>query len=87
MVFTKPGSYEIAGGRQKTAFAQGTVYFRHGSKSEPANSDDLASWRDREVEKVRKTWLGGIRKVVETGSGDTVNVISTLLRLGKIRLS
>ena len=35
MVFVKPGTYDVGGGKQKTAFAQGTVYFRHGAKSEP----------------------------------------------------
>lgn len=65
MIFAKPGTYDIGGGRQKTAFAQGTIYFRHGSKSEHGNRDDLSSWRDREVERVRKSWMGGIRKVVE----------------------
>ena len=41
MAFRRPGTYDIGEGRQKTAFAQGTVYFRHGAKSEPGNSDDL----------------------------------------------
>ncbi len=77
MIFSKPGTYDIGGGRQKTAFAQGTLYFRHGSKSEPGNRDDLASWRDREISKVRKNWLGGIRKVVEAAPGDTVTVVSS----------
>ena len=50
IVFSKPGTYDIGGGRQKTAFSQGTIYFRHGSKSEPGNRDDLANWRDRTME-------------------------------------
>jgi hypothetical protein len=57
IVFTKPGTYDIGGGQQRTAFAQGTIYFRHGSKSEPGNREDLANWRDREIAKVRKSWL------------------------------
>jgi len=77
IVFTKPGTYDIGGGKQKTAFAQGAIYFRHGSKSEPGNRDDLLSWRDREVARVRKSWLGGIRQVVETEGNETVTVISS----------
>jgi hypothetical protein len=77
MIFTKPGTYDIGANKQKTAFSQGTIYFRHGSKSEPGNRDDLASWRDREVARVRKSWLGGIRQVVETSADDTVAVISS----------
>ena len=75
IVFTKPGTYDIGGGRQKTAFGQGTIYFRHGSKSEPGNRDDLSSWRDREIAKVRKSWMGGIRKVVQAAAKDTVIVM------------
>jgi len=41
IVFSKPGTYDIGGGKQKTAFSIGTMYFRHGAKSEPANSEDL----------------------------------------------
>lgn len=77
IIFAKPGTYDIGGGRQKSAFAQGTIYFRHGSKSEHGNRDDLSSWRDREIERVRKSWMGGIRKVVETSADDTVAVITS----------
>ena len=78
LVFTRPGTYEItpAGGKQqqKTAFSVGTVYFRHNSKSEPRNRDDLIAWRDAEIERHRKAWLGGIRKVVATSAHETVKV-------------
>ena len=77
IVFTKPGSYDIGGGKQKTAFSQGTVYFRHGSKSEPSNRDDLLNWRDRAIAKARTSWLGGIRKVVQAPPGERVTVLSS----------
>jgi Schlafen, AlbA_2 len=82
IVFTKPGTYDVGGGKQKTAFAQGTVYFRHGSKSEPAAQDDLARWRDRQISNARKTWLGGIRKVVEAPPGQSV-VVTTQVPKGQ----
>ncbi len=75
MVFDKPGTYETEPGRQKTAFSKGTVYFRHGAKSEPGSMNDLRQWRDRELEKVRESWLGGIRQVVEAPSGHTVQIV------------
>ena len=77
VVFTKPGEYETAEKKKKVAFAQGTIYFRHGSKSEPGNRDDLLRWREREIERARKTWMTGIRKVVETAPQDSVTVISS----------
>ena len=49
MVFTSPGTYPTGTSTQKTAFAQGTVYFRHGAKSEPGTSDDLRASIEREL--------------------------------------
>lgn len=77
IVFVKPGSYNVGDGKQKTAFSQGTVYFRHGAKSEPGNRDDLLAWRDRSLEKIREAWLGNIKKVVETPADHAVTVVST----------
>lgn len=77
IVFTKPGTYEVADRKQKTAFGQGTIYFRHGSKSEHGNRNDLSKWRDREIAMARKSWMGNIRKVVEADPGESVTVVST----------
>lgn len=64
-VFQKPGTYDIGGGKQKTAFGVGTVYFRHGAKSEYGNSSDFKAVVDRELEAVRKSWVRGVRRVVQ----------------------
>jgi hypothetical protein len=45
IVFTSPGTYDIGGGKQRTAFSRGTVYFRHGAKSDPGTSGDLRGAR------------------------------------------
>jgi hypothetical protein len=75
LVFSKPGTYDIGGGKQKTAFAAGTVYFRHGAKSEPGNSDDMRSFVERRVELIRKSWLDGIAKVVDAPAGSQVQIV------------
>jgi hypothetical protein len=75
IVFTSPGTYDVGGGKQKTAFSQGTVYFRHGAKSEPGNSDDLRAVLERELDRVRSSWLDGIAKVVTAPVGATVSVV------------
>jgi hypothetical protein len=75
LIFTQPGNYDIGGGKQKTAFGRGTIYFRHGAKSEPGNSKDLRDCINREIEEVRKSWLGNIRKVVTAPSGYKVAVL------------
>jgi hypothetical protein len=75
IVFTKPGTYPIEGGRQKTAFSMGTVYFRHGAKSEPCSSEDLRQFMNQEISIRREAWLGNIRKVVEAPPGSEVAII------------
>lgn len=76
MVFTTAGNYDAGGGRQKVAFQNGTVYFRHGAKSEPGNSGDLRTMLEREVERRRKSWLSGIRKVVTAPRGHSIEVLA-----------
>ena len=75
MVFCKPGTYAIADNKQKTAFSQGTLYFRHGAKSEPCDSDDLKEIIERNLERIKKSWLGNIRKVVTAPTGAKIEVL------------
>lgn len=76
--FTRPGEYEIIIKEKpikKTAFAAGAVYFRHGSKSEPATRADLENWIARRIAKERKNWLQGVKKVVTAPIGHIVQVV------------
>lgn len=82
IVFTAPGTYEVGGGKQKTAFSKGTVYFRHGAKSEPGTSDDLRAALTRELNRIRSSWLDGITKVVTAPVGATISVLP-----GEVQLS
>ncbi|ODA42700.1 RNA-binding domain-containing protein [Desulfosporosinus sp. BG] len=75
MVFSKHGSYSLPDGKQKNAFGKGVIYFRHGAKSEPGNSNDLRNVIERELCAVRKSWLGNIRKVVEAPAGHNVRIL------------
>lgn len=88
IVFTKVGTYQIADGKQKTAFSLGTIYFRHASKSEPATRDDLQEKIQRNLEKIRDEWLQNIRKVVEAEPGSSVVVTKpSLASSSKIRVT
>lgn len=82
IVFTAPGTYDVGGGKQKTAFSKGTVYFRHGPKSEPGTSDDLRAAISRELDRIRSSWLDGITKVVTAPVGATISVLP-----GEVHLS
>lgn len=76
MVFQKPGTYILQDGRQKTAFSKGTLYFRHGAKSEPGNMQDLQKVIERNLGNVRREWLKGVRKVIQAPRGSQVTVLS-----------
>jgi hypothetical protein len=75
MVFQNPGTYQTADGKQKTAFGRGTLFFRHGAKSEPARYEDLVQAVNRVVESRRRLWFKGIRRVIEAEPGDTIQVV------------
>ena len=75
IVFNKVGNYQGQNGKQKTAFSLGSVYFRHGAKSEPCTSEDLRQFLHREIESVKQSWLGGIRKVVEAPDHSQILVV------------
>ncbi|MGY4831043.1 RNA-binding domain-containing protein [Sphaerotilaceae bacterium SBD11-9] len=75
IIFTRVGEFELPDAKKKTAFALGTVYFRHGAKSEPGTSDDLRAFLERELEYIRKSWLDGIAKVVEAPTGSRFAVL------------
>ena len=74
LVFEKAGSYRI-GMDKGCAFAQGTIYFRHGAKSEPARATDLRSALERIVKHERKSWLSGVRKVSQAPRGSKLVVL------------
>src|SRR5581483_3733676 len=75
IVFTKPGSYPVTDREQKTAFGRGTIYFRHGAKSEPGNTGDVAETLERRLKEIRKEWIDGVRKVVQAPTGASINIL------------
>ncbi len=75
IVFEKPGAYEQPRGTARTAFQMGAIYFRHGAKSEPATNDDIVAAVDAHIARIRESWLGNIRQVVEAPLGHVVHVL------------
>ena len=74
IVFTKPGSDIVEKGKQRPAFVKGSVYFRHGAKSEPGNSNDIKHAFNRELGRTKRNWFEGVRKISNIKSGDEVIV-------------
>ena len=75
IVFKKPGTYSTSNKQQKTAFKEGSVYFRHGAKSAPGNSDDLRRSFQKELDRVKKSWLSDIGKIVKAPDKSEVIVV------------
>ena len=69
IIFSKPGTYQVDSSRQKTAFAQGTLYFRHGAKSEPGTTNDIASVMDQRLTEERDRLLKNVRTVLHAPQG------------------
>ncbi|MGD0347015.1 MAG: ATP-binding protein [Terracidiphilus sp.] len=90
LVFGIQGQYADEAGKQKSAFAKGTIYFRHGAKSEPGTSEDLRSSFQRLINQTRNSWLRQVRKVVRAPAGSEF-VVQTppdrpaVLRSGTVR--
>src|SRR5262249_38542262 len=69
------------------AFSKGMVYFRHGPKSEPGTSEDLRAAIDRELDRIRGSWLDGIKKVVTAPVGATISVLPAEVKLSGAELA
>jgi hypothetical protein len=78
MVFSKPGTYPVTPRKQKTAFPRGALYVRHGAKSEPAVTSDIARIIERHRDEVQRLMLRNLRRVVEAPADTEV----ALLRRG-----
>jgi schlafen family protein len=80
IVFSRPGAYTSADGKQKCAFSQGTLYFRHGAKSEPGTTADVDDAIKRRVNALRRSWLSAVKRVVEAPTRSSVAVLPSEIR-------
>ena len=75
LVFEKPGTYAVENNRQQTAFGQGTVYFRHGAKSETGTSEDLRKFIEQRMREIQDQFMKGLRKVTVSPRGSHLEVV------------
>jgi hypothetical protein len=80
LVFSKPGTYPNpkSPDKQITAFSRGTVYFRHGAKSEPGVNSDIGAFIDRRLDQIRKKWLDDVRRVIAAPPGSELQLIERM---------
>jgi predicted HTH transcriptional regulator len=72
LVFIRPGNYVSDNGKEKSAFAIGGVYFRHGAKSEPCTPSDLRRHIQREPSTRTATERSGSSLTTSRPGGCTV---------------
>lgn len=77
LVFEKAGHYDPKNAKGDAAFAQGTIYFRHGAKSEPARGSDLRAIINRFLKDERKEWLSKVKKVTVAPAGSRLITVPT----------
>jgi hypothetical protein len=80
LVFSAQGRYRDADGREHVVFAEGGLYFRHGSKSEPPSGDDVREFIRRQLDATREQWLANIRQVMHAPDRAEVAIIETAER-------
>jgi hypothetical protein len=77
LVFLKPGTYPTErDNKQSTAFSRGSIYFRHGSKSEPCTSRDIERFIQAELARTRREFLKNVRKVAAAPTDAEVLVLT-----------
>jgi hypothetical protein len=76
LVFEKPGTYPVGNNRQQNAFGQGTVYFRHGAKSETGTSEDLRKFMEQRMREMQDQLMKGLRKVSVSPRGSHLEVVT-----------
>jgi hypothetical protein len=75
LVFEKRGAYLDSNDKEVTAFERGTVYFRHGRRSEPARSRDLSRFARTEILRLRRHLIESVRRIASAPTGSNIIVV------------
>ncbi len=77
LVFERAGAYTDRSGIQRAAFNAGSIYVRHGSRSEPARSAEVARIIERHLRHARREWMAAVRNVVGGRGVGGTNVVQS----------
>jgi hypothetical protein len=80
LVFSVQGRYRDADGREHVVFAEGGLYFRHGTRSEPPSGEDVRDFIGRQLDATRQQWLANIRQVMHAPDRAEVAIVETAER-------
>lgn len=75
LVFNTVGNYTNSASKPVTVFSKGSLYFRHGAKSEPCSSDDIEDVIERNIKHAKKFWNEGIKKITSAPTDSQLAVI------------
>lgn len=76
LIFEKPGQYAIENNtKQITVFGQGTIFFRHGAKTESGTTDDLRKFMHVRFREMQDQLIKGLRQVSEAPRGSELRAI------------
>jgi hypothetical protein len=80
LVFSGQGRYRDEDGRDHVVFAEGGLYFRHGTRSEPPSGEDVRDFIRRQLDATRQQWLANIRQVMHAPDRAEVAIVETAER-------
>jgi hypothetical protein len=59
----------VVGAARVPIVFRGTLFFRHGGKSKPATTEDIAKLMERRINSLRKSWLTAVKRAVQMPEG------------------
>ena len=75
LVFEKAGQFVDDRGRHRVSFARGTLYFRHGARTEPARGRDVAKFATGALGREKRDIARNVSKVAQAPVGSEVIIV------------
>ncbi len=74
-VFEKTGAWKDDTGAEHVVFERGTVFFRHGQRSDPANARDMHRFAERVTREQHRAWETNVKKAAHAPADADVYVV------------
>ncbi len=74
-VFEKMGAWHDDAGVEHVVFERGTVFFRHGRNSDPANARDMHRFAERVTRQQHRAWETNVKKAAHAPADADVYVV------------
>ncbi len=74
-VFEKAGAWRDESGTEHVVFERGTVFFRHGRRSDPANARDMHRFAERVTREQHRAWETNVKKAAHAPADAEVYIV------------